>query len=67
MSIKASLLTVSILLMITVVVLAVAGLQWTLRATPANQAGALTVLAVSGAGALACLLRLWVTRKDHLR
>lgn len=67
MSIKASILTVSLLLMIAVIILAAAGIQWTLDRPKAPPVGGLVVLGVSGAAALACLIRLWVTRKEHLR
>lgn len=67
MDLKILILGVSVVLMAVVVLLSVAGIVWALDAPISSRAGAFTVLAISGGAAVACLCRLWATRRDHLR
>jgi hypothetical protein len=66
MILKFLILAVCIALMLAVIVLAVAGLFWTLE-LPSPSTGGLVVLGISAAAAVLCLWRIWTTRHDHLR
>ncbi len=66
MAIKVVILSLSLLLMVAVILLAAAGIRWSLTLDKPFPIGGHVVLAVSGLAAATCLARLWMTRHDHL-